>query len=100
MLETSQSSTRSDHPARREESRVPRTDDTPARNFHPPAGRPRRSVARAIVPTVAVLCLSLIGSPAAAEEVEEAAFEQYVALGASLTARPYVIDGAYSPLSL
>ena len=73
---------------------MPRTDDTPARNFHPPAGRPRRSVARAIVPTVAVLCLSLIGSPAAAEEVEETAFEQYVALGDSFTAGPFVTEEA------
>lgn len=69
---------------------MPRTDDTPARDPRPRAWLPRRLAARVAAPAVAVLGLSLVGAPAAAEEAETAAFEQYVALGDSFTAGPFV----------
>lgn len=69
---------------------MPRTDDTLVRDPHPRSGFLRRLAARVAVPAAAVLGLSLVGTPAAADEVEEVAFQQYVALGDSFTAGPLV----------
>ena len=74
-----------------------RPDDTSA---HPPGpGRLRRRAARLALPAVALLGLSLAGSPVAAETAEAAeeipeaaAFEEYVAIGDSFTAGPLVVQ--------
>lgn len=81
---------------------MPRIDDTLARtpHPHPRAGRLRRLAARAAVPAAVVMGLSLAGTPAAAEEAEEVAFEQYVALGDSFTAGPFVTEEASAQMPL
>ncbi|MBE2997824.1 SGNH/GDSL hydrolase family protein [Nocardiopsis sp. HNM0947] len=76
-----------------------RTDDTPVHTPVPTPGRLRRWAARAALPAVALLGLSLAGSPVAAETAEAAeeipeaaAFEEYVAIGDSFTAGPLVVQ--------
>lgn len=77
---------------------MPRPDDTPARK-NPRPKSSRRLSARIIVPLTALMALSMATVPAAADEAEAAAqeaetadFENYVALGDSFTAGPFISD--------